>query len=162
MVGPCAGTPMTVPCTLVFPFWRNTESVVVPRVVVAGDAVDVRERLQDGVGVAADDGQVGEVGLGVEVVERRVEVVHRRLESHEHGDACRDEDRGEDEAEAVTRLMLQSRARVPGWAQPVADRASATIATMALRTSSPVVHSSANASRTGVRCSALTATMSKP
>ncbi len=33
MVGPCAGTPMIVPCTLVFPLWRNTESVAVPRVV---------------------------------------------------------------------------------------------------------------------------------
>ena len=41
-------------------------------------------------------------------------------------------------------------------------RASPTIATIALRTSSPVRHSSGNASRTGVRWSALTATMSKP
>ena len=35
IVAPSAGTPMIVPCTLVFPFWRNTESVTVPRVFVA-------------------------------------------------------------------------------------------------------------------------------
>ena len=32
MVGPLDGTPITVPCTLVFPLRTNTESVVVPRV----------------------------------------------------------------------------------------------------------------------------------
>ena len=42
------------------------------------------------------------MGLVVEVVERGVEVAHRRPQPHEHRDAGRDEDGGEDEAEPVT------------------------------------------------------------
>ena len=68
----------------------------------AGDAVDLGERPHDGVGVATHHGQVGEVGLVVEVVEGCVEVAHRRPQTHEHRDAGRDEDGGEDEAEPVT------------------------------------------------------------
>ncbi len=108
-----AGTPMTVPCTFVFPFCRNTDSVVVPRVVVAAATPSTLvKRPLDGIGVAADDGEVGEVGLGVEVAERRVEVADRRPEADEHGDARRDEDRGEDEAEPMTGSMLHEGRRL--------------------------------------------------
>jgi hypothetical protein len=40
------------------------------------------------------------------VVERGVEVVHGRLQADEHGDAERDEDRGEDEPETMAMLMM--------------------------------------------------------
>ena len=74
----------------------------------------MRERLHDGVGVAAHHGEVGELGLGVEVVERGVEIAHGGAEPDEDRDARRHEDGGEDEAEPVTGLVSQSRARVPG------------------------------------------------
>ena len=100
-VAPVAGTPMIVPWTLVLPLRMNTESVVVPR-VFAACTPSTAWRRDDGIGVATDHGQVGEVGLGVEVVERRVEVVDGRAQPDEHRDTGRDEQCGEDESQPMT------------------------------------------------------------